>query len=250
MKKLLLFVTLFVTGCFAQNVRYDAVFPSVSSTTATAYVIANVPPNSPTLSVCHSPANQVPCTNYVTTYTGQGVACANGSQDTPQPNAPISACQSTGDSQGNIGFWIPPGTYDYTICIANTVSCFGPYTITLGLGATTAGRLSCQTGLGDGLNAIPSGTYLQSFCYNDSGSVQTITGIRCFTNNSGTSTLAATDNSANSLLTGAITCSNAFAAGTQSAHVTIPAGGWAEFTFVADGTSKQTTFVLTMAQAP
>jgi hypothetical protein len=105
---------------------------------------------------------------------------------------------------------------------------------------------TCQTGLGDGLNAIPSGTYLQTFCYNDSGVPWTITGIKCFTDNSGSSTLAATDSSANALLTGAITCSSSFAAGTQSAHVTIPSGGYIKFTFAADGASTQTAWVVTL----
>jgi len=123
---LLLFACSFVEG---QNARYSAPFPSVSSTTATPFLVANVPPNSPLLSVCVSPANQVPCTNYATTYNSAGVACPVGAQDTPDPQP--SACQGTGDAQGNIAFWAPPGKYDYTVCIENTVSCFGPYTITL-----------------------------------------------------------------------------------------------------------------------
>ena len=105
--------------------------------------------------------------------------------------------------------------------------------------------LPCQTGLGDGLNAIPAGTYLQSFCFNDSGASLTITGIRCSTDNSGSSTLNVTDNLSNALLTGAITCSPSWAAGTQSAHVTILNHGFIEFTFVADGTSKQTSWAVT-----
>ena len=116
------------TYALGQNSRYSAPFPSISSTTATPYLVANTPPNSPVIAVCHSPANAVPCTNYVTTYTSAGVACPNGAQDTPDPNP--SACQSTGDAQGNIAFWAPNGTYDYTVCIQN--NCSGPYTVTLG----------------------------------------------------------------------------------------------------------------------
>ena len=112
---------------FGQNVRYDRDFTSISSTVP-PFVVANVSPNLPTLQVCTSPANGVPCTNYATTYTSAGVACPNGAQDTPQPQP--SACQSTGDAQGNIGFWAPAGQYDYTVCIST--SCFGPYTVTLG----------------------------------------------------------------------------------------------------------------------
>ena len=141
MKRIL--VLLLFAGMFAhaQNVRYDAPFPSVTSQYTTPFLVANVPPNSPTLSVCHSPANAVPCTNYVTTYNSAAVACPNGAQDTPQPQP--SACQSTGDAQGNIGFWAPVGTYDYTVCIVGTVSCFGPYTVTLG--GAGSGSLVLQT---------------------------------------------------------------------------------------------------------
>ena len=134
MKKLFLLLAVLGLPIFAgvsaeaQYVRYDAQFPSVSSSTTTPFLVANVPPNSPVVAVCNSPANQVPCTNYATTYTSLGVACPNGAQDTPQPQP--SACQSTGDAQGNIGFWVAPGTYDYTVCIG--ISCFGPYTVTVG----------------------------------------------------------------------------------------------------------------------
>jgi hypothetical protein len=119
----------------AQNVRYDAPFPSISSQTSTPFLVANVPPNSPVLAVCHSPANTVPCTNYATTYTSAGAACPNGAQDTPQPQP--SACQPTGDGQGNIGFWAPAGTYDYTVCIG--LNCYGPYTVTIGGGGGGGG---------------------------------------------------------------------------------------------------------------
>lgn len=140
-----------------QNVRYSAEFPSISNLFP-YYLQANVPPNSPILAVCHSPANQVPCSNTATTYTSLGAACPAGSQDTPDPNP--SACQSTGDAQGNIAFWAPIGTYDYTVCVQN--HCFGPYTVTLGGGSgsvtsigttapltggtiTTTGTIACPT---------------------------------------------------------------------------------------------------------
>jgi hypothetical protein len=129
MKKLLL-VLLFAVPAFAQNVRFDTAFPSITSQGTTPFLVANIPPLAPLLSVCHSPANAVPCTNYATTYTGAGVACPNGAQDTPAPNALTSACQSNGDTQGNIGFWVPAGQYDYTVCIG--FNCFGPYTVTPG----------------------------------------------------------------------------------------------------------------------
>ena len=109
-------------------------------------------------------------------------------------------------------------------------------------------KLRCESGYGDGLNAISAATYLQTFCYNDSGVTWTITGIKCYTDNSGSSTLAATNGAGTALLTGAVTCTTGFAAGTQSATTTIVNGDFIKFTFVADGTSKQTTWVVSMTQ--
>lgn len=103
-------------------------------------------------------------------------------------------------------------------------------------------KWTCQTGLGDGLNAIAAGTYLQTFCYNDTGSTVTITGLKCFTDNSGSSTMNASGHTLGALLTGAVTCTTSWAAGTQSANVALTSGDWIAFTFVADGTSKQTSW--------
>ena len=137
---IVLLLSLLCVSAFGQNSRYDAQFPSITNSTSTPFLVANVPPNSPILSVCHSPANQVPCTNYATTYDSVGNACSNGAQDTPQPQP--SNCQSVGDAQGNIGFWAPSGTYDYTVCIQN--NCSGPYTVTLG-GGTGGGDVHLAT---------------------------------------------------------------------------------------------------------
>jgi hypothetical protein len=56
---LLLFLGLGV-NVDAQNVRYDAPFPSISSSTVTPFLVANVPPNAPVLALCSSPANALP----------------------------------------------------------------------------------------------------------------------------------------------------------------------------------------------
>ncbi len=111
-------------------------------------------------------------------------------------------------------------------------------------------KLRCETGLGDGLNAIAAATYLQTNCYNDSGVTWTITRLGCFTDNSGTSTLSATNGANTALLTGAVTCTTAAggAAGTQSATVTIANGDVIKFTFIADGTSKQSGWFVSMTQ--
>lgn len=94
-------------------------------------------------------------------------------------------------------------------------------------------------GLGDGLNAIPAGTYLQTSCYNTTGATVTISGIKCFTDNNGSSTMAVTNGAGTALLTGAVTCTNSYAAGTQSATVTLASGDFLKFTYIADGTTKQ-----------
>jgi hypothetical protein len=294
MRKLFL-LFLLAPLAFGQNVRYDAPFPSISSSTSTPYLLANIPPNSPVLAVCNSPANAVPCTNYAQVFTSTGATCPSGSQDTPQPQP--SACQSTGDAQGNIGWWAPPGRYDYTVCVAN--SCFGPYTVTLGgsggaciganpgdlcyydgahwtvltgntttppartnivltedesgvpswIDAALAVAKSCQTGLGDGLNAIPSGTYPQFFCVNNSGLSLQITAIHCYTDNAGSSTLDAKNNAGTSYLTAPITCNNTKTGGGQAGSLnltigTIPNLDAVNFSFISDGASTQTTWTV------
>ena len=103
-------------------------------------------------------------------------------------------------------------------------------------------RFYCQPHQGDGLNAIAAGTYLQTRCYNDTGSTVTITGVKCFTDNNGTSTMNVSGHTLGPLLTGAVTCTNAWAAGTQSANVSLTSGDYLQFTFVSDGTSKQTSW--------
>src|SRR5260370_3717797 len=123
MKRTFLLFFLLASLCaVAQNVRYSAPFPSISSATTTPYLVANVPPNSPIPTLCFWPANAVPCTNYATTYTSSRTACPNGSQATPDPQP--AACQTAGDAQGNIGFWAAPGKYAYTVCVGLVCSAY------------------------------------------------------------------------------------------------------------------------------
>ena len=141
MKKLACFILLSAALCSAQTLfRYDKDFTSISADSP-PFLVANVPPASPVLAVCHSPANNLPCTNYAQTYTSSGALCSNGAQDTPQPQP--SSCQTTGDGQGNIGFWVTAGTYDYTVCVGT--SCFGPYTVTIGGSGGGSGTITGAT---------------------------------------------------------------------------------------------------------
>lgn len=112
--------------------------------------------------------------------------------------------------------------------------------------ATKYKTFLCEPGIGDGLNAIASGTYLQSNCINEFGATYTITGVWCLTDNAGSSTMSITNGAGTALLTGAITCSNTFpgVAGTQGGTTTIANADGIKFSFVADGTSKQVTWVV------
>ena len=105
---------------------------------------------------------------------------------------------------------------------------------------------TCETGMGDGLNAFTSGTYLQHFCVNKTGVTVTITGVACYADG-GSPTLNASGTTLGALLTGAVTCTTAAAgaAGTQSANVALTNGDAIDFTFVSGSTAKQTTWVVT-----
>src|SRR5947209_9665449 len=47
--------------------------------------------------------------------------------------------------------------------------------------------VTCQPGLGDGLNTMSPGTYSQSACLNEFGATFTITAIKCYTDTNGSS---------------------------------------------------------------
>jgi hypothetical protein len=98
--------------------------------------------------------------------------------------------------------------------------------------------LSCQPGIGDGLNAMPAATYLQTTCRNLTGQTWTITSISCVAD-SGSSTCNVTNGAGTSLLTGAITGTSTYTAGTQSSTVTIAPGDYLKATFITDGTTRQ-----------
>jgi len=110
-------------------------------------------------------------------------------------------------------------------------------------------ELRCEDGFNNAGTAIPAGTIVDTFCYNDSGVIWTITGIKCFVDLGSASTLNAAGHTLGVLLTGAIACgTGSFAAGTQSANVLLTSGDWINFTFVADGTATRTTWVVSFTQ--
>jgi hypothetical protein len=121
----------------------------------------------------------------------------------------------------------------------NLTSTFAAAPVPPGSGTVVGSRsLSCQPGLGDGLNAIAAGTYLQTSCRNETGATWTLSAIRCIAD-AGASTCNVTNGAGTALLTGAITGTSTYANGTQSGTTTIAAGDYLKITFVADGTTKQ-----------
>lgn len=167
-----------------------------------------------------------------TTVPAAGLGAGTISNATSGNAATATACASTD------GCWPKGGDYGTPSALVLTNASGLPFS------ALPALPWTCNAGLGDGLNAIPSGTYLQTTCYNGTGHTVTITGIKCYSDNSGSSTMNVTNGAGTGLLTGAVTCSPSFASGTQSGTTTIASGDYFKFTFVADGTSKQTTWVI------
>lgn len=151
------------------------------------------------------------------------------------------------------------GATSITNCnLSGDVATSGTGAATIQSGVVTASKLAsqyskfqCMPGLGDGQNTIPAGTYAQFSCVNRSGVTWTITGVSCFTDNAGTSTVALTNNAGSNILTGAITCNNTKSSGGASgtlAITTLANNDALTFTFIADGTSKQTTWTVALTQ--
>ena len=173
-----------------------------------------------------SPVVVIPST--ATGYTGSGNVVLSASP--ALTGTPTATTQTAGDNSTKLA----------TTAYVATAVTNGAYTL-----PSQYKTWSCEPGLGDGLNAITAGTYLQSTCWNKTGATVTLTGVGCFTDNAGSSTLNAAGNTLGALLTGAVTCTSSLASGTQSSNVLLTNGDYIKFTFVADGTSKQTTFVVT-----
>lgn len=138
------------------------------------------------------------------------------------------------------------------LCLSSATNRFrysyngGAYTDLLQAGDSTPGIAPCSVGLYNGGSAITAGTYsIPARCRNVYGATYTITSVKCYSDNSGTSTANVADSDANALLTGAVTASPTWASGTQSATTTIAANKWTSWTLVADGTSTVIQCVMT-----
>jgi hypothetical protein len=110
----------------------------------------------------------------------------------------------------------------------------------------------CDPGIGDGANALGATTYPMLACVNKSTVSWTVLSINCYTDNAGSSTLDVKNNAGTSFLSGAITCNNTKsgggAAGTLGSTITLAANDALNFSFVADGTSKTTTWTVVFRQ--
>jgi len=184
-------------------------------------------------------------TNLSMSGTTLNASSSSGLSGMTASQVPIAATASTVTSSKAI-----QGT-DTNLLSSGTISGTGATLCTdANGGATTSGCSSagtrawqCQPGIGDGVNVIPAATYPQTVCMNTTGSTVTLTGFSCFSDDNGTSTVNVTNGSNTGLLTGAITCTTSFAAGTQSGTTTLANGDYLKFSFVADGVTKQSTWV-------
>lgn len=120
MKKLIFLLLLAAAPMFAQAGRFDNNTWTVLTSAGKYYI---TPQAGSVVSVCSYPANGLPCTNLATLYTDNtGVVACNG----------FNGCQNpvTADSKGNFGFWVTPGTYQYTYNYGGVN--YGPFSFTVG----------------------------------------------------------------------------------------------------------------------
>lgn len=136
MKRIAIAILLLVAGAVGQAARYDSTGQTVVSLTGVS-LLAPAPGSS--ITVCNYPATggiasgaAGPCTNTAavcpdSTLTG----CTTGS-----PNNPVFA-----DAQGNFGYWVAPGVYQYTICPSGG-TCKGPFNAWIPIGAYSNGAVN------------------------------------------------------------------------------------------------------------
>lgn len=119
-------ICLFAGISSAQGVRFSSqVLQRGTISTATNAVVL---PTTPRISFCAAPANAVPCTNKVTTYTDSTLTtpCSTNAQLVLDGT---TTCTSNVDAQNNWGVWIGAGQYTYTITIGTAN--LGPYFVTV-----------------------------------------------------------------------------------------------------------------------
>jgi len=129
MKKLLILPVLLYAWpalSFGQGSRFSSQVTQAASIPNIASVFVIIPPV-PIINWCAHPANAVPCTNKVTTYTTAALTtpCSTSTQIVLDGT---TSCVANPDSQNNWGVWVGPGAYDYTITIGTNN--YGPFYVT------------------------------------------------------------------------------------------------------------------------
>jgi hypothetical protein len=204
---------------------------TVSGTNSTGTVYQCFNPSTGQLSVYHNLAATISGTGDLSGHVFTGIGCPPGFGQLWAPTMTAANVWDTVaesmDTRGSLFFPAP-------FSAGNDISLTG------GVIAVTALPAVCSIGSGDGKNSIAAGTYVRAGCANEYGNTFTITGIKCRTDNAGTTTLNAANGAGTALLTSAITCNATGdgAAGAQGSTVTISSGDFIKFTIVADGTSK------------
>lgn len=139
MKKLLIFLGICVSIAHGQAARFGDQNPTQNTVVVPGVIgqLVRVVPNA-VIEFCAWPANAVPCTNKVTTYTDITLttACPTSTQVVLSGT---NICTGSADAQGNWGVWVPPGTYQYTF--TSNGNNYGPF-YALPVGATVA-TLNC-----------------------------------------------------------------------------------------------------------
>jgi hypothetical protein len=218
-----------IIGVGGSTWSLDSYVPPSSSPTGPAFTFTTGSGAAP--SSCIAPAIDVRVNSGVATgsacFGGVFVNFGGGPAGATGPAGPTGATGLTGATG-------PAGATGATGATGTT----GATGATGATGPAATLSLSCQAGIGDGLNTIPAGTYLTTTCRNETGYTWALSAIRCV-EDAGASTCAATNSAGTALLTGAVTASATYANGTQSSTITIAAGDYLKITFVADGTSKQ-----------
>jgi hypothetical protein len=115
-------------------------------------------------------------------------------------------------------------------------------------------KFDCSPGLGDGYNVIPAQTYVQINCVNLSGVPWTILSIHCYVDNGTASSSLNVKNNAGTTFFGSapLTCNNTKTSGGATSALgtttTLANTDALNFTFIADGSSKTTTWTVEMSQ--
>lgn len=140
-----------------------------------------------------------------TTYTSAsaGTSCATTSQLTPQTGG---ACLASSDSQGNYGFWVSPGSYNYFLRVPATAGggTYGPYPISIGASTGCPLGAVCDANyatLAIGVAAAGSGTLYVTRAWNNTPSQTVTSGVQFLGNGKIQVAAGATVN-----LTGPVTC--------------------------------------------